>query len=399
MRHEIAFRLAAFVSAVFVNSAFGDEIDVVQELKNRLEGTLPIIETDRMNAFCNQMADAAVARAVRHCRDLNLSNIRLYDAIVTKSTIKPASIPTVSKIETFVYPNCSGSPDSDKNEKDITYTDGYTVTQGTTLRNTQGADVKLTFNALSATANGNQTVEMTDQTKWDQTRTETEKIPYDETTPAWTLRVVTIRKDISAAYLDFEGTVTADADITGRTCCGLSISIAPDVRDYGKVSDFAKPPILLNLHGEIWNGQAQTTVKSVTDVKLPQSSAECIKQTQDALDKLPINGHADARLQRRTRAVALDASSSSQTIIPFVDGMTITTANVVGNVEVHAQSQGPGFCAVTFSAGGFNVLVSAPPYKYSDWQIVANNIGSVSLTITDDVNCDTGVLAEIRYWK
>jgi hypothetical protein len=94
------------------------------------------------------------------------------------------------------------------------------------------------------------------------------------------------------------------------------------------------------------------------------------------------------------------ANAESKTVVPFVDGMTITTSDSVANVEVHAQSLGPGSCGVTFTTDhGDSTSFLAPPLVYSPWTVLASHTGSVSYTISDSVSCDTDVLAEVRYFK
>lgn len=93
----------------------------------------------------------------------------------------------------------------------------------------------------------------------------------------------------------------------------------------------------------------------------------------------------------------LGVAAEAKAVVPFVDGMTITTKNTVDTVEVRARSQGPGFCAAEFSAFGGHIGLLAPPFKYSSWHILTSHIGAVTLTIHDDVKCDSGILAQVRY--
>jgi hypothetical protein len=95
----------------------------------------------------------------------------------------------------------------------------------------------------------------------------------------------------------------------------------------------------------------------------------------------------------------LAADGGTQVVVPFVDGMTITTSNSVANVEIRAQSLGPGACAVEFSAGDKTIGLLAPPLVYTGWSVLTSHIGSVTFTLSDDVKCDTGVLAQVRYYK
>ena len=89
------------------------------------------------------------------------------------------------------------------------------------------------------------------------------------------------------------------------------------------------------------------------------------------------------------------ASGGTQVVVPFADGMTITTSDSVANVEVRAQSQGPGACAVEFSASGQRIGLLATPLAYTPWTVLVSHIGHATFTISDDVKCSTGVLAAI----
>jgi hypothetical protein len=84
---------------------------------------------------------------------------------------------------------------------------------------------------------------------------------------------------------------------------------------------------------------------------------------------------------------------------PFVDGQKITTSNSVANVEVQAQSLGPGVCAVEIGGGGKTIGFLAPPLVYSPWTILFSHTGSVTAELSIDAKCDTGVLAQVRYFR
>ncbi len=96
---------------------------------------------------------------------------------------------------------------------------------------------------------------------------------------------------------------------------------------------------------------------------------------------------------------AFSQGGGTQTVVPFINGMRITTSNSVANIEVRAQSQGPGGCAVEFSTGDKKIGFVAPPFTYSPWTVLNSHIGQVSFGISNSVLCDTGVLAQIRYFK
>ena len=105
---------------------------------------------------------------------------------------------------------------------------------------------------------------------------------------------------------------------------------------------------------------------------------------------------AIATLCASTAAIAAD---SQQVVVGLIDGMVIQTGNSWGNVEVRAKSFGPGFCATHVTVGDKTVSIAAPPLAYSNWVVVNSYGGSVSFAISKEDICDTGTIAEVRYWK
>jgi hypothetical protein len=93
------------------------------------------------------------------------------------------------------------------------------------------------------------------------------------------------------------------------------------------------------------------------------------------------------------------AGGGTQIVTGLVNGMTIQTSDSIANVEVHAMSFGPGFCATNITVGGKTIVVAAPPGIYSEWMIANSHIGKVSFSISKDDICDTGTQAEVRYWR
>lgn len=93
-------------------------------------------------------------------------------------------------------------------------------------------------------------------------------------------------------------------------------------------------------------------------------------------------------------------SAEDKTVESLADGGRITTSNSVGTVEVRAKSLGPGTCGVNFTAdGGNSVGLTAPPLVFGNWAVLANHLNSTTYTINYTVTCDTGVVAEVRYYK
>jgi|SRR5215831_17398866 len=87
------------------------------------------------------------------------------------------------------------------------------------------------------------------------------------------------------------------------------------------------------------------------------------------------------------------------TTSPLLNGMTIRTANVVAYVKVRAKGMGPGFCAVAVSGGGKSRSLSAPPLSWSPWAELFSHTGSVTASLSTSINCGTGALFEVQYYR
>ena len=92
------------------------------------------------------------------------------------------------------------------------------------------------------------------------------------------------------------------------------------------------------------------------------------------------------------------SSDEEKTITILVSGMSISTSDSVGNVEVRAKSLGPGACGVTYSTHAGSVSFLAPPLMWGDWHTLYSHLGHSQAQISESVTCDTGVVAEISYW-
>ena len=88
-----------------------------------------------------------------------------------------------------------------------------------------------------------------------------------------------------------------------------------------------------------------------------------------------------------------------QVVVPFSDGMVVNTADVVANLEVRAESLGPGGCGIQFSKIGVTIGFVAPPLTYSPWTVLTGSVGKNRFELHDSVKCDTGILGQVRYFS
>lgn len=427
MRNVGIKMVSGFVLTIFVFVAHADEIDVMKELYAGLVGTKARNEVDAVNTICR-------TKLLFHhnCDEMKIRDLRLFGGDVTYSPVKPAPIPITSVVQSYAYTNCSDERRRDQRTVSMTYTQGYSITTSSSLKTTEGITASLTLPVLPLTLGGNESrsVDFSKQQTWDYSNSVTETVPFDETIEPWTALIVIVRKDISNAYIDFKGSFMVDAAVVMEPCCGTTGGTAV----LGKYNDFFPAPKKFDVAGQVWNAKAESINKSYKEIRLTKDSPQCQLQGPDGLTgsalasyqkifkpmgTLRFSSLAAAPLILKTKPkdavqagknehAALAATAIAPTVItpptqivvPFIDGMTITTADVVGNIEVRAMSHGPGFCNVTFSAGaGQSANFLAPPITYSPWTTLTSNFGANNFTLSSDVQCDTGVVAEVRYWK
>jgi len=402
-----------------------EEIDVNKGVRDALVGSKAQQIIDQRNDICTKAFNSlpfGSGSGPHPCVALDYGNVRMYDAEVLYSDVKPAPIPISAEKQTFLLSNCSNEPRQEKKTTTISWTEGFTTVTNNSIRNNTSLSVTLPIKVLSLGLTESTEVSFSKQETVSHTRTVTEQMDFNETVPPMTSLLITIEKQVSNAYVDFSGKMTLDADLYMNACCGWNGT--PDGHDMGRLSELAGKK-QVTLVGQVWNASAQSTKKNYKEAKLAPDSPQCsitpsansnvltglsndqFKIAFKAALKYPslkskgtlVSLKSAPALLTRAQVAKAQMAAPTQVVAPFIDGMTITTGDVVGNVEVRAMSMGPGACGVTFSAGSDSTQFLAMPGVYSPWTVLTSNIGVVNFTLGENVVCDTGVVAEVRYWK
>ena len=392
------------VALIAMQRVCASEIDLNQVISDALVGSRPVGDVASRNNVCQ-----STGFWYKPCYKLATPNIRLFDPEVVYSNVKPAAIPVSVKQDSYVFINCSAEQRRKQQTLHVTYTQGNTIVTTDSVQQNSSINVTLPIKALSLGMTDSVQVNFSQQTTNNFTTSITEDDPFDEAIAPWTMLVVKIEKRVSNAYVNFSGKMTLDADVIGSPLPGWN----GEVIQYGKLSSIVGNK-RIDLRGQIWNATAENTTTSYKEVPMSSTAPQCSQgpaltsvldsSKRKAISKLrkPLRGVLFFDLSQSPVIMGTGADGSSppvETTVPFVDGMTITTADVAGSVDIHAMSLGPGLCGVTFSTAGASTQFLAPPGTYSPWTTLTANIGSVSLKLDEHVTCDTGVVAEVRYWK
>jgi hypothetical protein len=80
--------------------------------------------------------------------------------------------------------------------------------------------------------------------------------------------------------------------------------------------------------------------------------------------------------------------------------ISIQTSNSIAAVEVRHLSFGPGACdVVTRSSLGAEFQILALPGIWSGWRAIEQHAGSITVTLSVEIRCDTGVRSQVRYFR
>lgn len=362
--------------------------------------TQPARVVESHNRVCRQ-----IPFVDRDCVQLSVSNIRTRDGGVRYSEVKPAPVPETVQKETFLFRNCSSSDRRDQKTLTVTTQEGYNIVTMDSVRSSNSATATLNIYGQQLGVTQSQDISFSESKTHSFTKSVTENVIFDEVIKAWTLLLVTVEKRVSNAYVDFDGDLLIDADVSSLPCCGWT----GDSRYFGPLSALrGEAPV--KVRGQLWNAKATATNKSYSEKSLnPNNPSDCPSVTPQGPTRT-LNRASRSVIDKASRAsvhtirlsdgpVQVSDRAPVQVVVPFINGMTINTGNSIANVEVRAMSLAAGFCGVSFSTFGGSTQFLAPPQTWSPWTILVSHIGEASFTITNSVVCDVGVIAEVRYFK
>ena len=397
-----------------------DEIDLTVELNKVLfseTNKVPIYHLEMPNAFCRsdgslEGAHPIVAAAVR-C-GFRFTNVRAVSVDVSYSSPKAAAIPTTLVKDVWQYQNCSSLPlpitdnISLSSQEGSSVTTSTSVTTGSNTTTTAGVTVPIYAVQFSYSANVQYSFSKTDTTQQASSLTETRSTVQNinVTVPPLSVYAVTLQKEVSNAYIDYDGIVTLDADVLMHPMRGPAAKQDPQGPDIslGKLSQVASTAArTVHLKGQIWNAKGHSVVRNDKVTPIEDMNAVCPKAggTKPLVKQTDIQKRDAffAATSMNSGALSRLVASAMQTTQPLTNGMTITTSNSVANVEVRAKSFGPGFCAVGISSpyGQSNFL--APPLTWSPWTHLFSHMGAITATLGTSVGCSTGAVFEVRYFK
>ena len=405
--------LSSLLLFSLISSASADEINLTTELSKVLfvgKSSVPFPGVE--NTFCTpngQINGNPFVAAFYDCV-YYFRNVRATSIEVTYSDVKKGAIPDSIVSQPFTYKNCTNSPLPVSDTISVTTTEGQSISTSTAL--TEGSNSTMTTSISvpvkavtfgmtdSKTVNFSKTVTDATQNTYTKSSTVTQSLNF--TIPPMTAREVRLEKVLTTGYIDFDGTVSFEADVGLRIKDKQNGQIVAQEVSMGTLTALTPNPAdrVLHLKGQIWNVKGEAVSRKDKDYSLADNPTACGNDKKTVLKSS--GTEKNMKLLGTIPLLKANPNSVDSGILTetgLINGMYIQTANVVANVNVRAKSQGPGFCAVTINSNSSAINFLAPPFSWSPWTTLFSHIGSAGSTITTSIGCDTGALFEIQYYK
>jgi len=340
-------------------------------------------------------------------------DIRVADYLgLTTSPIKDSPLPVSGTVVKYLIKNCT--PEEQKIVQNVT----ESKTVSTTVVNSENVSVstnssvkgtiglKTSFFNASAESNSGQTTTDAHSTGTTDTSSSstTIEVPRTYTVPAWKILSVKVTTTHENSYYDVKGDVVVEADVFVRLEQRYTQRLDPHVFSVGLLSDFLplEKDRAITLNAQVWTIATTGTVEDDEILDCPTAPTAVAGQgVASAPAAAPASGSAGVGAIIAKYKYGLGdttASDATQITAPIVDGMDLTTADVVGNVDVRAKSAGPGFCSVGVSSPLGSAQILAPPGVWSEWTNLFSHLSKVTTQLGTSVDCDTGAQFEVRYW-
>lgn len=400
-----------------------DIIHIDDEIKRRLLSKFP-------------QSDDKITIAVTA---LSYDVIKTSDYVIDENNI--VTLPETINQEVYGNKNCSQQQRGWVENASVSTTKGNNVTINrgvTSSKNlTINANINASFGGIGASGgiSSQQSIQISNsfQNSFQAQVTESRQRSIDTTVKPMTILLVKLRNTTSNLRLPFKLTIQIDGEYTVKTTPKF-FEILPGIRITDpaileghattvtrKISEtLSEDERIFLIEGFLDN--ARSTSIDVTYSERSLTDEDCTdvsininnNDVNNLLDVISSNQNltednintfinlkkefflpTSAKISKET----LEDLEFTLVIEEYFGSITITTANVVGNVEVQHFSFGPGFCNVITRTPSEAVTINAPPFMWSGWQLLFNHLGEVTTTITNQVNCDTGVRSQVKYFK
>jgi len=377
-------RTVIFIVFLFtINISFAqDVINIDKELKARLSAKL------HSDQYCKTVIE-------------NLSySIEKSDVHVIKDSI--ARIPNGYEERFFKNTNCSNEERGFTQVFSLSVTETKSLTYTSSISSSLNLNLSLSYTGIGAGASVQESISLSNSQSQSTSSTTTLSQNIDLKVKPKSILYIRLSSIKNKIYVPFEGSITINGSFDAKTtqtmigaikldCNGINKHTISDLLDAVNRTFFVK-------------GFIENTNASALDVfynEKPTNDSICSSSNITIQNKKIIanpDNINDSAIEISKNEVK--DSIFNETIEEYFNSTTINVCDCYSNVEVRHMSMGPGTCAVvTQSSKGSQVGVTALPAVWTGWQIIESLIGETTITLTDEVICDTGIRSQVKYFK
>ena len=317
---------------------------------------------------------------IKQCKDKfsqskPIENITLTAGNIRYSEVLSSPLPISIKTRAFTYENCSSTPIETTTSEAITIEDGLTITTKDSIKTSAEISAKIPIKFVEIGIKGSREVDFSREQTTSEKNIRQHSLEIKKTIPPFTTLLVKQQIKELNSWFDFDGDIYLDG-LVSKTAQYKTIV----------------PNNLVTVRGQLFNVTSELSSLSYQEIPL---SKNC--QTGNL-----------AQQKVSTKSVSLlDTNAIKPTSAPlptriteqYKNGMLISTASVIANVQVRIKSLDDEYCKVTMhtSQGSFDLL--AKPYTWSSWDNLITHTSTLTTTISHTSTCKDGFTAEVSYYK
>lgn len=343
-----------------------------------------------------------------------ISNVTVTANGLGTSNITISPLPTsVDNISTWSFNNCLDVSYPINQKITATATENLTLQKKTTIVTEKSVSINGEYNFAVAKVGGSANVKQIITNESGSTFVTSNSKTVEETinisVPPRTMYVFSVEAVKYAATMDYFGDVLLDGQVLGTFSgsCKNNNTGGPCYRQYSALV----PNNSVAINGSILSSYVSSTKWNYKQYPATNCSVSMQKSSQ----LTSLSGSRAASLSKKTTSkqpnvelvdlnnnyieAGYNSTTPKQVIKPVGNGLQVTTANVVGSVQMRAKSRSTEVCEANFIVSDKQQKTSVAPNTWSDWVTVDTYSGTTVSFVSIQDSCGGKVDAEVKYFE
>lgn len=327
---------------------------------------------------------------------ISISNVSAVSDRFDYQNLVVSQFPTNLAISSLSVPNCTPLPIQFTNTREVTAQEAATVQKSTSLQTEKSVtfnlpEINLGIVKLSGgSISGKETATNTTGTSNTVTNTLRTSLVLDTVISPYTAKNITIFASKNSASVNYSGDVYLDGQV--------KLSTIDTPYQYSVLV----PNNKVTINGNIFGDYVEKTTIAYSEVALNPATCQPMSQqvSGNTLQKTASsNAIGIVDLSNDYLLYGSTTKSPAQTIKKVVYGSQITTANVIGAIQVRAKTVFTSLCSIKLRTESSVVHFNLIPNSWSEWVTIDNHVGSVVKSLTFEDTCGGDMAAEVRYFE